>query len=58
MQQLRAVLNSLKDSTLEVTTEYSKVSGTLIEVKPDYITLRSNSSLLYIPLGSIQNIAY
>ena len=58
MQLLRTVLNSLKGSTLEVTTEYSKVSGTLIGVRTDYITLKSNSNLLYIPLGSIQNIAY
>ncbi|MBD8035508.1 DUF2642 domain-containing protein [Solibacillus sp. A46] len=58
MQLLRTFLNSLKGSTLEVTTEYSRVSGKLIEVKTDYIKLKSNSNLLYIPLGSIQNIAY
>lgn len=56
--QLRLLLNSLIGSTLEVTTEYSRVSGTLTQVNYDFIVLRENSSLLYIPLTSIKSIAY
>lgn len=46
MHLLRTVLNSLKGSTLEVTTEYSRVSGTLIEVKTDYLTISSLGQIL------------
>lgn len=58
MWQLRTVLNSLKGSSLTVATEYAKVTGTLLEVNFDYITLTTNSNLLYIPLTSIKNLAY
>ncbi|MGN7479330.1 DUF2642 domain-containing protein [Solibacillus silvestris] len=58
MGKLRVFLNSLKGSNIEVATEYSKVRGVLLEVNFDYITLRKNSDLLYIPLAGIQNVAY
>lgn len=58
MRQLRFILKCLEGSTLEIGTEYSKVSGVLIEVELDYVVLRTNSNLLYIPLASIQSLAY
>ena len=58
MWQLSSLLRSLVGSTLVVTTEYSRVSGTLIEVKYDYIVLSVGANLLYIPLTSIQNVTY
>ncbi|MEK5186504.1 DUF2642 domain-containing protein [Solibacillus sp. FSL W7-1324] len=58
MWQLRRTLETLKGSSLTVATEYAKVTGTLLEVNFDYITLSSNSDFLYIPLTSIKNIAY
>lgn len=58
MGQLRAFLNSLKGSNLVVTTEYSKVAGVLVEVNLDFITLKTSSHFLYIPLTSIENVAY
>ena len=56
--QLRSLLSPLVGSTVSFTTEYSKVSGVLMDVKYDYVVLRVGSSFLYIPLASIQNIAY
>ncbi|MER2171637.1 MAG: DUF2642 domain-containing protein [Psychrobacillus psychrodurans] len=58
MGQLRAYLNSLKGSNLTVTTEYSKVTGILVEVNLDFITLKTSSYFLYITLTSIENVAY
>ena len=58
MWQLAAFLRSLIGSDVSIATEYSRVSGTLIEVKYDYIVLRVGSSLVYIPLTSIKNVAY
>lgn len=58
MWQLSSLLRSLVGSTLAITTEYSRVSGTLIEVKYDYIVLSVGSNLLYIPLTGIQNVTY
>ncbi|MBM7665646.1 hypothetical protein JOC25_002138 [Solibacillus kalamii] len=58
MGQLRAFLNSLKGSNLIVTTEYSKVTGILVEVDLDFLTLKMNTHFLYIPLASIENVAY
>ncbi|MEK4627091.1 MAG: DUF2642 domain-containing protein [Solibacillus sp.] len=58
MWQLRERLNTIEGLTLEVTTEYSKVTGTLHVAKFDYIVLRVNSNLLFIPLGSIKSLAY
>ncbi|MER2029011.1 MAG: DUF2642 domain-containing protein [Solibacillus sp.] len=58
MWQLRNILVPLKGSSLTVATEYAKVTGTLLEVNFDYITITSNSNLLYIPLTGIKNIAY
>jgi hypothetical protein len=58
MWQLREILNSLEGSTLDVTTEYLMVSGALLDVNFDYIVLRANTNLLYIPLESIKSVAY
>lgn len=58
MWQLSSLLRSLVGSTLAITTEYSRVSGDLIDVKYDYIVLSVGSNLLYIPLTSIQNVTY
>ena len=58
MWQLSSLLRSLVGSTLVVTTEYSRVSGNLIQVKYDYIVLSVGANLLYIPLTSIQNVTY
>ncbi|MCM3388595.1 YuzF family protein [Ureibacillus chungkukjangi] len=53
MLQLILALKALEGSNVEILTEYSSVSGILVEVKPTYIVLRSNSDLFYIPLVSI-----
>ena len=58
MWQLSSLLRSLVGLTLAITTEYSRVSGALIDVKYDYIVLSVGSNLLYIPLTSIQNVTY
>lgn len=58
MWQLRERLNTIEGLTLEVTTEYSKVTGTLQAAKFHYIVLRVNSNLLFIPLESIKSLAY
>mgnify|MGYP004576443579 CR=1 FL=1 len=58
MWQLRNILETLKGSSLTVATEYGKVTGTLLEVNFDYITLSSGANFLYIPVTSIKNIAY
>ncbi len=58
MWQLRLILSSLEGSTIEVSTEYSSVTGILIEVKGDYIVLRTNADLIYVPLASIISFSY
>ena len=58
MWQLSSLLDCLVGLTLAITTEYSRVSGILIEVKYDYVVLSVGSNLLYVPLTSIQNVAY
>lgn len=58
MWQLRSILSALEGMTVDITTEYSTVSGILIEVKADYIVLRTTADLLYIPLASIKSVAY
>ena len=58
MWNLRSALIALEGSVVGVATEYAKVSGTLIEVAYDYIVLRANANLLFIPLTSIQNVSY
>lgn len=58
MGGLREFLKCLEGSMIDVTTEYSKVTGVLIDVNFDYIVLKTGGNLLYIPLESIQNIAY
>lgn len=57
-QQPRLKLNFLEGSTIEIATEYSSISGILVEVKSNYIVLRTNTDLLYIPLTSIKSISY
>ncbi|MBD8027886.1 DUF2642 domain-containing protein [Ureibacillus sp. Re31] len=58
MWQLRSILSPLEGMTVDITTEYSTVSGILIEVKADYIVLRTTADLVYIPLASIKSVAY
>ncbi|MEK9199352.1 DUF2642 domain-containing protein [Ureibacillus sp. 179-F W5.1 NHS] len=58
MWQLRSILSPLEGMTIDITTEFSTVSGILIEVKADYIVLRTTADLLYIPLASIKSVAY
>ncbi|MDN4493192.1 DUF2642 domain-containing protein [Ureibacillus aquaedulcis] len=58
MWQLRLILKSLEGSTIEVSTEYSSLSGILIEVEEDYFVLRTAAHLLYVPLTSIKSLAY
>ena len=58
MNKLRLFLKKLEGLTIEIATEYGPISGVLIEVKTDYLVLRTNSNLVYVPLTSIQNITY
>lgn len=58
MWQLRSILSPLEGMTVDITTEYSTISGILIEVKADYIVLRTTADLVYIPLASIKSVAY
>lgn len=58
MWKLLTILKSLEGSTIDISTEYSSVSGILVEIKSDYIVLRTNSDLVYIPLASIKSISY
>ena len=56
MLQLQLALKSLEGSDIEILTEHSSVSGILIEVKPTYIVLRTNSDLTYIPIMNIKSL--
>lgn len=58
MWQLRLILSPLEGMTIDISTEYSTVSGILVEVEADYIVLRTTADLLYIPLASIKSLAY
>ncbi|PYF04217.1 DUF2642 domain-containing protein [Ureibacillus chungkukjangi] len=57
MLQIGLALKALEGSDVEILTEYSSVTGVLVEVKPTYIVLRSSSDLFYIPLVSILSFA-
>lgn len=56
MLQLRSALNSLEGSDVEILTEYSSVTGILVEVKSTYVVLRSSTDLIYIPIASIKHL--
>ncbi|HWK21687.1 MAG TPA: DUF2642 domain-containing protein [Ureibacillus sp.] len=58
MWEIRSILKSLEGSTIEVSTEYSNVSGRLVKVESDYIVLGTAANLLYIPLASIKKFEY
>mgnify|MGYP006352770503 CR=1 FL=1 len=58
MSKLRFFLKKLEGLTVEIGTEYGPVSGVLVEVEFDYVVLRTNNNLVYVPLASIQYINY
>ena len=58
MSKLRLFLKKLEGLSVEIATEYGPVSGVLVEVETDYLVLRTNNNLVYVPLASIQYITY
>jgi len=55
MLQLRLALKQLEGMDVEILTEYSSVSGILVEVKTTYIALRSDTDLFFIPIRNIRS---
>ncbi len=54
---LQIYLMGLVGSTLDILTDYSSITGVLIEVKFDYIILRQSNNFFYIPLAQIKSVA-
>ncbi|RKJ42361.1 DUF2642 domain-containing protein [Butyricicoccus sp. 1XD8-22] len=57
MLQLRLALKALEGSDVEILTEFSTVSGVLVEVQSTYIVLRSGTDLVFVPIASIKSLS-
>ncbi|BDH60491.1 DUF2642 domain-containing protein [Ureibacillus massiliensis] len=57
MLQLRLALKALEGSDVEILTEFSTVSGVLVEVQSTYIVLRSGTDFVFVPIESIKSLS-